>query len=299
MANNLAAFNAQLWSKSLIANLNQVNVMLPKTNRQWEGQLNGIGDTVQVRTLGSVTMSAYTKNSTSISYQDLTPVKEPLTVADAQYFAFEVDDVDAIQNDIDALDSYTMRAAVSMNNTIEAKILAAYTGALAANKITGASSANITLDSTNSATGIYNNLVKARENLSAQNVPLAGRWVVVDPKTVTLLLNDTAHFIRSTSLGDGVVGNGTIDGHVQTVPGYVGKCAGFDVFESNAVPIVSSSKYLVYGDNMAIAYVSQLKELEVIRLQSSFTTAVRGMLLHDTAVFAESSKRLGYIKATP
>lgn len=301
MANDLSAFNAQLWSKMLIENLDQINFMLPKVNRAWEGQLNNVGDTVQVRTLGNVVMGSYGKNSTTISYQDLSPVKEPLTVSDSQYFAFEVDDVDGIQNDMDLLQLYSQRAAVAVSNKVEAKILAAYAGAYTANVVAGSGGAAITLDSTTaSSTGIYQQIVAAEIALSNQNVPLEGRWMVLDPKSVGLILNDTAHFIRATSLGDGVVQQGTVDGKAPSQEsGYMGMCSSFRIYQSTALPIVNGVKYMPFGNNNAIAYVAQLKTIETIRLQDRFATAVRGLLLHDTKVFAEASKQLGYIAATP
>src|SRR6266404_2791881 len=114
MSNSLSAFNAQVWSKALIQKLDQINVLKRLVNTQYEGVLNNIGDTVQVRTPGNITMSTYTRNSTTISYQDLAPSKEPFTIADASYFAFDVDDLDEVQNDLNALNIYAARAAVTM-----------------------------------------------------------------------------------------------------------------------------------------------------------------------------------------
>jgi hypothetical protein len=248
VANDLSAFDAQVWSKSLIANLDRVNVMIGKTNRQWDGLLENVGDTVQVRTLGSVTVRSYSRNQT-LSYEDLTPTKEPLTVNDAEYFAFRVDDVDKVQNDVDALNGYTMRAATAMSNKIEDKILSAYSSALAANKITsggaGASGngSAVTLTSTTAGTSVYDNLVLARECMDVQNVPLynddgtSARWVVVSPAVVSLLLKDTTHFIRSTEMGDKVAAYGTVDGSRPPRPGLVGMCAGFEIYTSNALPV--------------------------------------------------------------
>jgi uncharacterized linocin/CFP29 family protein len=295
MANDLSAFNAQVWSQALIANIDRLNVMLPHTNRQWEGVLNNIGDTVQVRTLGSVATASYSKGQ-KINYQAMSPSKESLQVNDTEYFALEVDDIDAIQNDHNALMLYTQRAAVAMSNAIEDKILSSYAGALAANQI-GSSGSTITLTATTAGTSVYDNLVLAREKLALQNVPPTDRWVVVTPKITSLLLKDTTHFIRSTAFSDGIVREGTVDGQAGR-PGFVGKCAGFDILESNAVPRDGSGNaFLLFGNDMAIAYVSQLQTVEAIRLQDTFASAVRGLLLHDTKVFAEASKQLGYICA--
>ena len=58
-------------------------------------------------------------------------------------------------------------------------------------------------------------------------------------------------------------------------------------------------KYLLFGDNEGLSYAAQITEIEVLRLQTTFANAVRGLLLHDTFVPAEAGKRLVYIKATP
>jgi hypothetical protein len=127
MANNLAAFNSEAWSERLVTKLDQINVMLPLVNRNWEGDLRQ-NKTVHVRTAGNISMGSYTRGAT-ISYQDLTPTNESFTVNDGEYFAFEVDDLDKAQSDVNAMDVYLKRAVVAMNNTVEAKLLSAYTSA--------------------------------------------------------------------------------------------------------------------------------------------------------------------------
>lgn|GEM_PF-2977459 len=127
MANNLAAFNSEAWSERLVTKLDQINVMLPLVNRNWEGDLRQ-NKTVWVRTAGNISMGSYSRGAT-ISYQDLTPTKESFTVSDGEYFAFEVDDLDKAQSDVNAMDVYMKRAVVAMNNTVEAKLLSAYSSA--------------------------------------------------------------------------------------------------------------------------------------------------------------------------
>ncbi len=290
MANNLAAFKAEAWSKLLVANLDRINVMLGLVNRNYEGEIQNLGDTVQVRTLGNVTMGTYTKGQT-ITYQDLIPTKEPMVIADAKYFAFNVDDVDVAQNDLSALQLYAQRAAVTLNQTVEDKLLSFYASAHADNRITGATDAALSLTSAN----IYGYIVDARTRLGKKNVPPTGRWMVVDPDTVALLLKST-EFVKATDLGDRVQREGSLDGAAPR-PGFIGRIAGFDVYESNAVPVVTGVKYIQFGDNQAISYAAQIRQVETLRLETTFANAVRGLLLHDGKVFTEASKRLGYIKA--
>jgi hypothetical protein len=277
MANNLTAFDATKFSAKVVENLDRINVMLPLVSRDYEGDLTE-NSTVKIRTLGNVAMGPY---SGSISYQDLAPALEDFTVADAQYFAFKASDIARAQNDIDALDAYAKRAAVSMTDTIEAKILSRYTLTHADNRVTGASSAALALDKDN----VYGYFVDARTRLSKKNVPMGSRFAIVDPDTYALLLK-CPEFVKDTSLGDSTVVNGR-----------VGAMAGFSIYESNAVPVASGAKFLLFGDEGAIFYAGQIMEVETIRLQDSFDTAVRGLLLHDSTVVAENTKRLAYIKA--
>jgi len=53
--------------------------------------------------------------------------------------------------------------------------------------------------------------------------------------------------------------------------------------------------YMPYGQGNPISYAAQLREVEAIRLETTFASAVRGLLLHGGTVFAEDKKRLGYI----
>jgi hypothetical protein len=384
MANDLSAFNSEAWSARLVTKLDQVNVVLPLVNRNWEGDLTQ-NKTVWVRTPGNITMSSYTR-TTTISYQDLTPTKESFTVNDGEYFAFEVDDLDKAQSDINAMDVYMKRAVVAMNNKVEEKILGAMVSApIAANQITSSgnggsgaagtatvtsgtisaitissggsgytstkvgvvllggggsgvvatvtvttntvaavtissggsgytsaptvvftSGAKVTLDSTTTtATGIFPQFVEARARLSKQNVPSTpgSRWAIVDPDTTSLLLNDTAHFIRASDLGDkivqyGVIGGAEIARTAAEAPGFIGMIAGFSVYETPHVPVdIVGGKYLFFGDDQAVSYAAQITEIEALRLQTSFANAVRGLLLHDTFVAAECAKRIVWLHA--
>jgi hypothetical protein len=298
VANDLSAFNAQKWSKKLVQKLNQTNVMLGLINRDWEGDLQNMGDTVKVRTFGSVTMGTWTKNGT-ISYQDLAPTVESFTVSDASYFAFKVDDVDAAQNDISALDGYTARAMVAINNAVEAKILSKYSSVATANKITGASNAAITLDSgTTAATSVYSNIAKLGEVLSAANVPEEGRWLKIHPAIRTLLYNDTAHFIRASDMGDSIVRSGKLGSTASNTPGFIGQVLNFDVYCSSVKITDGSANYILAGNRDSITYAGVIRKLEALRLQTTFGDAVRGLLLHDATVFAENANTLAYVKCT-
>ena len=158
----------------------------------------------------------------------------------------------------------------------------------------------VVLDSTTGTSGVFNTFVQARLVMGIQNVPTApgSRWAVVDNGTAALLLSDAAHFIRATSLGDQVVQQAFFGDGVQNrtaanaPPGFIGTCMGFSVYEVNHSPTSGSSKYLLFGNNEAISYASQITLMEMLRLQTTVADAARCLLLHDKFISAENAKRL-------
>jgi hypothetical protein len=52
-----------------------------------------------------------------------------------------------------------------------------------------------------------------------------------------------------------------------------------------------AAKTLLFGDDMLLSYAAQITKMEAIRLQTSFASAIRGLLLHDAVVFDECGKR--------
>jgi hypothetical protein len=296
MANNLDAFIPEVWSRSIIRNIDQLNVAMSLcANTDYEGEIRQAGDTVWVRTYGNVTIQDY-QRGLSISYEDLTPVKESMTVNTSKYFAFSVDDLDRAQNDINATDGYTRRAAVAMSNHIDTFIFSKHTSANSANELTSSSSP-YDISSETSGTAVYELVVAAGLALDKLNVAPDGRWIIIQPYAKSLLLKDTKYFINATDLGDATITSGTRTAREAMARGFIGQLANFDVYVSNNLPASGANTYWVYGQGKPISYAAQIPAgtLEALRLESTFSTAVRGLLLHDATVFTEDAKRLGSI----
>lgn len=291
MANDVAAFRAEAWSKRVLTRLDQINVMLPLVNRDYEGDIKGVGSTVYVRTYGDVTMTSYVRG-TPLNYEALTPSKEPLTVNDAQSFAFSLDDLDEAQTDLRVLDGYAGRAAVKIDQTVDAKCLSKYALAHADNQLTSSGSPY-----TLSASNAYTLFVDAGKALDAKNAPQTGRWAVIGPTWKSFLLKDTTYFLRATDLADRVLRSGRLAGGdprtARSASGFIGQVAGFDVYLSNGIPTNGTGYYPQFGAGPVISYAGQIRKVERIVLESTHATAVRGLLLHDADVFDEHAKAFG------
>lgn len=95
MANNLAANTPIKYSLRLVELLYNETMYTKVTNTNYEGEVRNSGDRVRVRTLGKITLTAYTKGTTLVA-QDLAPTYEDLIVDQQYYFKFAVDDINCL-----------------------------------------------------------------------------------------------------------------------------------------------------------------------------------------------------------
>lgn len=104
--------------------------------------------------------------------------------------------------------------------------------------------------------------------------------------------------VKGLSTADRILQSGRPNMGSGNAPNYIGTIDQMDLFWSNNLPSDASGKYILYGQGKPISYAAQLSEVEKLRLESTFAWAMRGLLLHDTKVFTEYSKRLGTLYVT-
>jgi hypothetical protein len=118
----LAANTPIKYSLKLVEILYNETLYTKITNTNYEGEIKNEGDRVRVRTLGKITLSTYTKGMTLAS-QDLAPIFEDLIIDKAQYFKFPVDDIDALQNDVNTINEYASESKKGMQEVLDIDIL--------------------------------------------------------------------------------------------------------------------------------------------------------------------------------
>jgi hypothetical protein len=119
---SMAAFTPIKFSLKLVELLYNDSLYSHIANTKYEGQIKDSGDRVRVRTAGRVSLSTYTKGMRLVR-QELTPTSEELVIDQQKYFSFSVDDIDAIQNDINAISEYAANAKRDMSELIDADLL--------------------------------------------------------------------------------------------------------------------------------------------------------------------------------
>ena len=256
---SLTNFIPTIWSARLLANLDKALVYGNLVDRSYEGEVR-FGNTLKLNRPDSITVGNYTG---TITYQTPTSTQRTLTIDQQRYFAFKVDDISRVQANVDLVDAYSQRAAYALADSVDQYIASLYPAA-------GAGIA--TLDITATTPKVYEAFVELGRLLDEKNVPRQERWVVVSPKVYAALLKDQ-NFVRSTEAGQQML-----------LTGAVGQVAGFSVFVSNNVPVVTTQHKCLAGINTAIAFAGNVQEVESIRLPNEFATGVRGLYVFGASV---------------
>lgn len=260
-------FIPEIWSAEILSSLKKAQVFAQAgvVNRNYEGDIANVGDTVRIRSISRPTISSYTKGGT-LTYESLTDAQRALLIDQAKSFSFVVDDIDTAQQPGGALEEATVEAAYGLRDLADQYVAGLYTGAQTANQIGTVSVTTAAL--------AYTQLRKLAVKLDEANVPREGRWCIVPPWYHGLLLEEDK-FVRVDASGtDSALRNGI-----------VGRALGFDVMMSNNVVLVTGDDYAVMaGYSGAITFAEQIVEVESLRLQTTFGNAVRGLHVYGAKV---------------
>jgi hypothetical protein len=269
---SLDNFIPQLWSANVLSALDKVHVFGDLCNRNYEGQIRGMGDRVKINQIGAITVSNYTKNSTTISYQDLEDAAMWLTIDNAKYFAFGVDDVDAAQMNVDIMTEATRKAAYSLNDAVDSYIAGLHAKAgVTASLGTTATPLTITAKATTGSNiSVLELFSLISQKMNEANAPVDGRWIVCPPWLVQKLIMASVFTVTTTQ-------------QEAMVNGRVARALGFDIRMSNNVVGTTSTtvnKVLAGSGTIAISFAEQLNKVEAIRREGAFENAVRGLHLY-------------------
>ena len=259
---NFDNFIPELWSARLLQNLDKTFVYPQCANRTYEGEVRNLGDTVHIQKFGDIQVADYTK-ATGVGAP-----KDPgagstvaLVIDQAKYFNFKVEDIEAVQANVNLMEKAMQRAAYAIGDVIDQYIAAFVNQA-------GIDAGEVAVTPQNA----YDTLVDLKVKFNKENVPSAGRFVVVPPEFLGMLEKDDRY---TKNYDANVMANGV-----------KGRVAGFDILESNNVPYVSDgAKYsLMAGTDMAIAYAGQIAKIEAYRPEQSFSDACKGLYVYGAKV---------------
>jgi len=269
----ITRFRPEIWSASLLVALRKALVYAQPgvVNRDYEGEIAQAGDTVRITSISDPTIGTYTPNVTSVSPEELTDAQRTLTVDQAKYFAFYVDDVDARQAKGDVMPTAMGRAAYKLADQADQFVASLYTGIQSANAVNAGATVTFTAIGSTATEEFYNKaLVPLKVKLDEANVPTDGRYCVVPPWGHAMLL--------LSSLFSRVDGSG---GAAAARNAFVGRAAGFDILVSNNTPVPAAGRNIVTaGVDSALSFAEQINQVQAYRPEVKFADAVKGLYLY-------------------
>jgi hypothetical protein len=242
-------FIQTIWSKKIQDALELKCKLVDNCLRDYEGDCKH-ARTVKILGVGEPTIAAY-DGTKDITIEDMADVGQELTIDQANYFAFYVDDVDQAQSVPGLKEEYQRKAVHGLAVARDTYI---------ANLIKGATNATTATALTADAikTAIDAAIVALRErNFDEEGV------IEITPAVYNLFKN---HLITLST-----------DNPEYIKKGKVGVYDDFDVIMSNNMAKDTTYAYCDIRGKKAIAFAGQINEVEALRSEKRFKDIVRGL----------------------
>jgi hypothetical protein len=262
----LELFKPTLWSRRFIVNTDKALVFRQVVDTTYEGEIQA-GQVLKINEIGDVDISNYT--STGLTWQSVDDAQRELVIDQTKYFAFNIDDADQAQMNVQVMDGAMRKAAFAMADTIDQHIAERYDEA----GITNASN----LGSSSTGLNLYANdmpdLITYMHRYLKENNAMGRPWCVAPPWFMQLL-----RYAQIT--------NGTNTFDTPNSPALEGAASGmgFDFFESNNVSNDGTDYRIMFGTRDAIAYAGQVERIEAIRREDYFRDGIKGLYIYGSKV---------------
>ena len=272
-----------LFEDKLLKSLVAGNVV----NTKYTGVISQFGDSVKIPTIGDISVSDHTKNST-ISYATLDAAAQVLQINQAKNFAVAVDRVDEIQAIKALVPELVNRGTYELSQAADSWLIQSVMEASAGvkggtgSRALGVAGTAVTV----SASDCLQYVGRIAQRLDEENVPTDSRFMVVPPWFHNYLVQAKVLETDGSVTADDAFANGR-----------VGRVMGFDVRVSmnltNAT--ASTASRILAGHTMSTTFADQLLEVSVKDLETQFGTGVRGLYVYGAKVVQEKALALGII----
>jgi hypothetical protein len=255
----ISNFLASKWAAGVELIAQEKSIITAVTLGQWQADAAG-ASAVKINSVSDITIGTYTPGS-DITIQALGDAQKTLSLNQKKYFAFYVDDVDAMQSQADFRNPAILQSSGKL--ALEADTYAFGLHATAGLEINdgGGTPAALAVTSAN----VEEVILTAKELLDGQNAPEDRVLVIPSWMNTKLALAGMTKYI--------------VPGSIYT-EGYVGRYAGFDIYISNSL----ASGHPLAFSKRAIAFASQVNSVEAGRAEKQFADYVKGLYVFGAVV---------------
>ena len=259
-----ANFVPKIWAKAIERELERKLVFAEDCNRQYEGDVKQMGDTVKILGVGKPTISK--QKGGSIILPDAETVEDTsveMQINNVAYFNFLVDDIDKRQAVGGLMDALNAEATQGLAGEMD-KDIAALAGTKDAKKVYSDYKA-VTADN------VLGTLDLALQMLQENDVPADAKIVATVPPWFLTHLR-TAYTKLDTDNSD-LLKNGK-----------VGRYNNILIKMSNNVHSTASGSNIMVRTERAVAFANPLTHTEPYRPEKRFSDAVKGYVLYGTKI---------------
>lgn len=259
-----ANFVPKIWAKAIERELERKLVFAEDCNRQYEGDVKQMGDTVKILGVGKPTISK--QKGGSIILPDAEAVEDTsveMQINTVAYFNFLVDDIDKRQAVGGLLDALNNEATQELAGEMD-KDIAALAGTRDAKKVY---SDYLAVNADN----VLGTLDLALQMLHENDVPADAKIVATVPPWFLTHLR-TAYTKLDTDNSD-LLKNGK-----------VGRYNNILIKMSNNVNSTTSGSNIMVRTERAVAFANPLTHTEPYRPEKRFSDAVKGYVLYGTKI---------------
>ncbi len=300
-------FIPEMWSGKLVEKFYSATVFGAISNTDYEGDISDYGDSVVIRTTPNITINPY-QIGQALTYEVPVSPSTLLDINKGLYFAFQVDDVDAYQADIDLMDDWSEDASEQLKIDVDTDVLTNIPGEIDADTgeaavwNTGNSAGRISGDIQLGATGtngsnavlldkttILDYIIDVGTVLDEQNVPESGRWMVLPAWAIGR--------IKKSDLKDASLAGDSVS---IARNGLVGMIDRFMIYLSNNIPAITEGSATLYrplsGHIAGLTFAAQMVKMETLPNPDTFGQLIRGLNVYGYKAIEPNYLVTGYVK---
>lgn len=255
-------FIPTVWGEALHQTMNRQLIGVSNCTREYEGDITEKGSVVKICGLQNVAIRDYVKNTDMELPESLTDFSTELKIDHAKYFNFQIDDVDRAQATPHLMELAMQNAASRLASEADRAVFKLYDQATLKAEIHYAEACEILKKLVEARTKLYENGVTNNDDVVIE----------VTPKIASLILKQKLDLVPNTD---------TLEN------GCIGSLFGCKIYVSNNIE--SGYWYEVNADMIvhkcimrtkrAVAFASQLSEIQAYRPELRFADAVKGLYL--------------------
>jgi hypothetical protein len=291
------AFTPVIYSQKVQKFFRKMSVAEDITNTEYFGEVANMGDTVKIIKEPTITVADYARGQTIIP-QDLVDDELTLTVDQAKYFAFKVDDIEDKQAHINWETMAVSSAAYGLKDDFDQVILEYMRTQVDSGNTLGSVSSGQSVGFSAGQMSPLSVLNRLNRLLDEDNVPSDNRWVVASPQFWEQMSDENSKLIEVQVTGDAE--SALRNGRITDKP-----IRGFTCYKSNNIPpntktasgtFSDATTMVLAGHMSSTATASQIAKTEMYRDPNSFADIVRGLHLYGRKTLRPTALAAAFVK---